>query len=254
MNTESETDGSKNRRRNVLSLLITAASFALFALAWAGNSGPTPYPSQEAGWPGQGVTRVYEWMNDNRQHFWSRRNKDKGAIVFAGDSLVAGWSGLESRWHQVKVANRGIGGDVSRGLLFRLQEDVLDLQPHAVVLLVGTNDLSAYQAPKITISNIERMIERIGAVTPHALIYVCTIPPRDNPTAPIKSGALHELNTLIRSLPKSYPTVTVIDIHARLSKADGSFEPKWFARDRLHLSTAGYDLLSEMFAPAMAHH
>jgi len=38
----------------------------------------------------------------------------------------------------MKTANRGISGDVTRGVLYRMKEDVLDLNPKAVVLLIGT--------------------------------------------------------------------------------------------------------------------
>ena len=40
-----------------------------------------------------------------------------------------------------KVANRGISGDTTRGVLIRMEEDVLSLNPSGVVLLIGTNDL-----------------------------------------------------------------------------------------------------------------
>jgi lysophospholipase L1-like esterase len=62
--------------------------------------------------------------------------------VFLGDSITQGWNDLASAFPDMKVANRGInGGDTTRGVLIRLQDDVLSLDPAAIVLLIGTNDL-----------------------------------------------------------------------------------------------------------------
>ena len=58
--------------------------------------------------------------------------KDQGAVVFLGDSITQMWGeGLQAAFPGVKVANRGISGDTSRGVLIRLQEDVLALNPTA---------------------------------------------------------------------------------------------------------------------------
>jgi lysophospholipase L1-like esterase len=44
---------------------------------------------------------------------------------------------LAKDFPNLKVANRGISGDVTRGVWYRLPEDVLDLEPSAIVLLIG---------------------------------------------------------------------------------------------------------------------
>ena len=111
-------------------------------------SGPTPYPTSAKDWPGQGAIRVFGWMTENRKAFWQDRERKQGSIVFAGDSLIGGWGSMAKDFPDLRVANRGIGGEVTRGLLFRFQEDVLDLHPKAIVLLTGSNDLSAVHASR----------------------------------------------------------------------------------------------------------
>ena len=54
----------------------------------------------------------------------------------------------------IPVANRGIGSETTRGLLFRFNEDVLDLRLKVIVLLTGSNDLSALQDIQLSRSNI----------------------------------------------------------------------------------------------------
>jgi len=124
----------------LLHTLLAAVCFAATPIHAA--DGPTPFPDakDEAAWPGQGPIRVFGWMVDNRKAFWTHRDRDQGAVVFVGDSLIGGWKveRMVADFPGLKVANRGIGGDVSRGLLFRFREDVLDLKPRAIVMCIGS--------------------------------------------------------------------------------------------------------------------
>ena len=72
------------------------------------------------------------------------------------------------------------------GPAFRFQEDVLDLNPKAVVLLIGTNDLTALGKPADAAFNISQMLDMIGKRDPSLPVVLCTTPPSDNPKAPVK--------------------------------------------------------------------
>ena len=75
--------------------------------------------------------------------------KQHGAIVFFGDSITQGWGDdFRGKFPKLNVANRGISGDITRGLLARLDEDVLALSPRAIVLLIGTNDIGRNISPQ----------------------------------------------------------------------------------------------------------
>lgn len=204
------------------------------------TSGPTPYPTDKANWPGEGSYRVFPWMIQNRQYFWTQREKDQGGIVFAGDSLVGNWKSVGSDFSGLHVINRGIGGDTSRGLLFRFQEDVLDLHPKEIIILIGTNDLSARQKAKITIGNIEKILDQIQISAPDAKVMICTVPPRDSAEAPADQSELQALNHQIFLLQATHKNFTVIDLNRILSKSDGSQDFDNFMPDKLHLSTEGY--------------
>src|SRR4051794_12904939 len=80
-------------------------------------TGPTPFPEKEKDWPGKGVIRAFGFMVGERKAIWSRRAAEQGAIVFVGDSLTGGWKDLAKDFPKRKVANCGVGGDVSRGAL-----------------------------------------------------------------------------------------------------------------------------------------
>ena len=236
------------------------STLLLLAALWLGTasataqpaeaaSGPTPYPASAKDWPGQGAIRVFGWMTENRKTFWQDRERKQGSIVFAGDSLVGGWGSMAKDFPDLRVANRGIGGEVTRGLLFRFQEDVLDLHPKAIVLLTGSNDLSAMQDPKQSRANIIAMLDLAQRQSPGVPIVLCTIPPRQHAQAPVEPTKLAELNKLIASLAEGRPNVTVLDLHALLAEPDGTPRLEYFAQDKLHLSTVGFQRFREALAP-----
>lgn len=202
-------------------------------------SGPTPFPKDAKEWPGKGAIRVFGYMNDNRVGFWRERERKQGSVVFAGDSLVGGWRTLAEDLPGVPVANRGIGGEPTRGLLFRFKEDVLDLHPKAIVLLTGTNDLSAQQDIQQTRSNLVEMLAMAERASPGVPIVLCTLPPRNSPQSPIDPKRLVELNKLIASLADERAHVVVLDLYALVSDPDGSPHAEYFGGDKLHLSSAG---------------
>ncbi len=221
------------------------------------QDGPTPYPDSKdsALWPGQGPVRAFDWMHDNRASFWKKRAQDRGAVVFVGDSITGGWKlpAMRAAFPALKVANRGIGGDVSRGLLFRFKEDVLDLDPRAVVVCIGTNDLSAHAKPEVIAGNIGLLLDQARDRNPSLPVVLCTIPPRASPKAPLrKPQALAELNALIVQLAQGRDNVVVFDLFAALAAPDGSPEPGYFRTDLIHPSPAGHQRWGELLAPVLA--
>src|SRR5205807_6682662 len=122
-----------------------------------------PLPDTDGGLPGQGPIRRYDWFrktwNDRRSSFANRADREYGAVVMLGDSITQGWNDDFSAWFPgLKIANRGISGDTSRGVLSRLQEDVLALEPRAVVLLIGTNDLEEHAEPDTIAANLKLIL------------------------------------------------------------------------------------------------
>ena len=238
---------------SAVAFLLSAAVLAPPAIA--DQSGPTPYPTRPEDWPGEGVIRVFGWMNDNRNFFWSERDKKRGSIVFAGDSLTGNWKTLGKDLSKdlpgVGIANRGIGGDVSRGLLFRFQEDVLALHPQAIVMLIGINDLTARQPATVTLANIRTMLEMKRTQQPDVPVVLCTVPPSANPKAPIDERQRKFLNQGLRQLAKENPRVSLVDLYAAMVTSEGIPDRRYFQSDQLHFSAAGHERWKQLLLPAL---
>jgi hypothetical protein len=141
--------------------------FISFALAQ-----PTPaqepdarfqVPATDDGLPGAGPIRRHDWFLKiwaERRSAWAKRvEQDQNALVFLGDSITQKWGDdLDGAFPGVKVANRGISGDTTRGVLIRLREDVLGLHPRGVVILIGTNDIEDGADPETIAANLRLIL------------------------------------------------------------------------------------------------
>jgi lysophospholipase L1-like esterase len=114
-----------------------------------------------------------------RRSAWAARvAEDQRAVVFLGDSITQGWGGgLAAAFPGSKVANRGISGDTTRGVLLRLREDVLAINPTAVVLLIGTNDLDEGATPEVIAGNLKLIVAGLERHNPSMPIVLCQVFP-----------------------------------------------------------------------------
>jgi lysophospholipase L1-like esterase len=232
-------DGADSDKRAPIALVF----------AEAGKAGPTPYPQNEGDWPGVGVVRVFGFMTQNRQYFWTQRLVNQGAVVFVGDSNIAGWKTLNNDFAPLRVANVGIGGDVSRGLLFRLKEDVIDLTPKAVVILIGINDLTAKEDVFLLVSNLTSILKSLRDYNHSLPIVLCKLPPSNNPMAPVSSRDVLDLNSRLDSLSTSDSKLALLDLYQLLGLPDGSIDRQNFEADQLHISPTGYKKFHNALMP-----
>ncbi|MCA9124468.1 MAG: DUF1080 domain-containing protein [Planctomycetaceae bacterium] len=235
----------------------------LLALAFATLFVPTALrsedifalPASEAGLPGEGELRRYDgyvktWARLRRQ--WSQQaEQDQNAVVFLGDSITQGW-GTDFRGHfaGMKLANRGIGGDTTRGMLIRLQDDVLSLNPKAVVLLMGTNDMEVGLEPDLIGRNFSKIIQGIQSHSRDIPIIVCQVFPssadKKRPSEKIK-----RVNELYSTVVKGDSQIIVLDTWSLFANTEGDATPRWFP-DLLHLNAEGYAKWASALRPVFA--
>src|SRR5450432_3619916 len=69
-------------------------------------------------------------------------------VVFMGDSITDNWGRRYGKFFPGKpYINRGISGQTTPQMLLRFRADVIALQPKAVVILAGTNDIASNTGP-----------------------------------------------------------------------------------------------------------
>ncbi|HRE83626.1 MAG TPA: GDSL-type esterase/lipase family protein [Opitutaceae bacterium] len=210
-------------------------------------------PATDEGVPGAGPLRRADWFQDlwlkSRKAWAARVDKDQNALVFLGDSITQLWAGnLAHAFPGVKVANRGIGGDTTRGVLYRLG-DVLALNPRGVVILIGTNDLEEGATPEVASENIRLILTSLHAHNATLPIVLCYV----MPSSALKSrprDKITRLNELIFSHVQDFPQVSVVDTWSLFANAEGDARPEEFP-DLLHPNGRAYGTWAAALRPTL---
>jgi lysophospholipase L1-like esterase/poly(3-hydroxybutyrate) depolymerase len=199
-------------------------------------------PSSE--FPGEGPVQPGIWFRglwQEKRAAWSKnRERDQGAVVFLGDSITQGWGSLANDFPKFRVANRGISGDTTRGVRYRLKGDVLDLEPKAVVLLIGTNDIGLGATPESVATNVQALIRELRAGSAPLPIIVCKVMPSDA-SKQRPADKIRRLNELVdQALAEAKDAhVFRVDTFSIFADENGNAKKEEFP-DLLHPNAAGY--------------
>jgi len=98
-----------------------------------------------------------------------------GRVIFLGNSIteMGDWKKATG---DTTVINRGIGGDITYGILKRLK-DITDRQPSKVFLLVGINDIGKDIPDAVIADNDLKIVREIHSKCPQTQIYVESVLP-----------------------------------------------------------------------------
>ena len=181
--------------------------------------------------------------------FRSFKNSSKD-VIFLGNSITAGvdWNELLSL---PQARNRGISGDVTFGILERLDE-VIEGLPAKVFILIGINDVSRNIPDSLILSNYNQIVTRIKTGSPRTKIYIQTLLPVNNTVLPLKNHYnkdehIKAVNEGLKSLALK-EHVTCIDLHPHFMDAEGKLN-KDYTIDGLHLNIKGYQVWAGILKP-----
>lgn len=212
-------------------------------------------PVSDDGLPGAGPIRRADWFRKiwkERRSLWLKRTTtDHGAIVFLGDSITQMWGDdFGGSFADLHVANRGISGDTTRGVLIRLDRDVIALHPSAVVVLIGTNDIEEGAAPDTIAGNLRLIIEALERADPGISILVCEVFPSST-SKRRPAATIIELNQRYAALAKQDRHIKLVHTWAGFADASGNATPSEFP-DLLHPNAAGYAKWAGALRPYLA--
>lgn len=170
----------------------------------------------------------------------------KKDFVFLGNSITAGtdWAKLLGL---PNAKNRGISGDITFGVLERLDQVVAG-KPAKVFVLIGINDLARNIPDSIILRNYKSMISRIKTGAPKTKIYFYTLLPVNSSFGKFnnhygKDEHILWLNAEIRKLADK--KVTIIDLYPHFLDAENHLKAS-LTNDGLHLIQEGYQVWAEL--------
>lgn len=183
----------------------------------------------------------FEKMNDE---------EEKNGIVFLGDSITD-FCDLDTYYPGLNAVNRGIAGDMTVGVLRRMDASVFALEPRLVVLLIGVNDLSRGYSPETVTENIMKIVDGIKSRLPSAAVIVQSVYPVNSvhgkEYASRLTPLISELNSALEALDKEHGYVFV-NVYPAIDDGTGSLIRE-YSDDGLHPNAAGYKAISSVLAP-----
>ena len=171
-------------------------------------------------------------------------NHSQADVVFAGDSITQKWL-VNEFFPDVNLLNRGIGSDVSAGLLDRMDE-ILSHDPDIIIILIGINDIGKKIPPDDTKSNVEQCLQMCS--NQKITVYLISI-------LPVVEKDGQKINDEVVALNKEYEKLCILDkivflsIYDSFLKEDGSVNEENYGPDGVHLNANGYTILSDFLSP-----
>ncbi len=110
-----------------------------------------------------------------RLDMFKKQAVQKGKIIFVGNSITEGGEHFKLI-DNVERLNRGIGGDVTFGLLNRLDE-IIRHEPQKIFIMIGINDISKDFPDGVIADNYKKIIDRIQLSLPATKIFIQSILP-----------------------------------------------------------------------------
>jgi (4-O-methyl)-D-glucuronate---lignin esterase len=184
------------------------------------------------------------FMGDSITDFW--RNQGPAGVV---NPPHAGKAVFDKYYGAMKVANFGISGDTTQGVLYRLRDgEGQGFQPKAVMLMIGTNNAGNCTTPEIA-EGVGAVVQELRHDFPAAKILLLGIFPRANPGDPVRK-IVADVNPIIARLHDG-KNVFYLDIGAKFLDADGVLQPDIMA-DKLHPNEKGYEIWAEAVKTPLA--
>lgn len=171
-------------------------------------------------------------------------------IIFIGDSIVEYYPLQELFGVAKTIVNRGIRGYQTGLLLENLDAHLYGDAVDQIVLLIGINDIGKDISINDALDNLERVIQSIARDYPLSQIKLLSILPvnegeRYKQTVYIRTNEkIREWNQAYEALASAYMQVDFVPVYDSLTDTEGQLK-KDYTTDGLHLSVAGYQVLSE---------
>ncbi|ALW87430.1 hypothetical protein AUC43_17125 [Hymenobacter sedentarius] len=178
-------------------------------------------------------------------------------VVLLGNSITENWPKADSAFFAGKpygYIGRGISGQTSGQTVLRFRQDVIDLRPAVVVLLIGINDVAENNGPynpQTTLGNIMSMVELAQAHGIRVVLSSVT-PAADfswrkglNPAPKILA-----LNQQIKAYAAKTGCV-YLDYHSALADEQQGLK-KAYGEDGVHPNLAGYRVMEPLLNQAVA--
>lgn len=173
-----------------------------------------------------------------------------GSVLFYGSSSIRFWETLAADFPDLPVVNRGFGGATLANCLYKMERLVFPLNPRAIVLYAGENDLDHGTDPEVIPDLYDQFAGRVAdCLGPVPIVFISIKP---SVARAAMTGKIRRANGLIfRALPR-WPHTSFLDVFPLMLDGEGRARRELFTGDGLHMSRAGYQLWTSQVRPMLA--
>ena len=174
----------------------------------------------------------------------SRRKK---TILLAGSSSADRWRSVSQAFSGFNVVNNAIGGTTAQEWMTLYKKLIIPYHPDAVILLVGSNDIGSTGRIRgeTCAERVQNLIASIRRdLGDHVPVFYMSIPvtPSRKKAWPQEKTA----NRLIKKYCSETDNVFYIDLASKFLDKNGKPKASYFASDRLHPSSKGYQVYNSV--------
>jgi lysophospholipase L1-like esterase len=240
-----------------LGMMINSAAFAQLAT----NYNPPRAGCCLAGTAQSLADQLQDWNQLGRYHAANeelrKQPSDPNRVVFMGDSITDSWP-LADSFPGKHYVNRGISGQTTAQMLVRMYADVIALQPVAMVLLAGTNDIAGNNGPQTLEMIKHNLMAMVELAQVHNIrVILCALTPVSD-KVPGRKQSDHrppadivKLNAWLKEYSAKIK-VPYVDYYSAVVDAQGELG-RGYTDDGLHPNARGYQLMQTAVAKALDH-
>lgn len=166
---------------------------------------------------------------------------DRDDNVFIGDSHIYRYN-LNEFFKNPNLKNRGIDGDTSPGLFYRI-DDILKYNPKTIFIKIGVNDIKTGIPADSSSKYVNKIIKKIRSNASVQNLYFISM----LPNTAVNSNKIITYNNMLKGICNKMD-VTFINAYPYFL-VNGKLNEKLNSGDGLHLSGEGYYLLSSILKP-----
>ena len=210
--------------------------------------------------------RLRDWPNLARYREANRTLPapagNSARVVFMGDSITDAWQ--QPRYGEFfpgkPYIDRGISGQTTPQMLLRFRPDVIDLQPKAVVILAGTNDIAGNTGPMTNeeiqghLASMSELAHAHGirvvlaSVTPVSAYHTASSAVPQTTSRPM--ARIQALNDWIKTYAAAQGDV-YLDYFSAMTDQSGLLRAE-LSEDDLHPNARGYAIMAPLAEAAIA--